>query len=441
MRQYFRCRIVNAWERPSIMRKHICTGAMGGVYAFLMSGIFFVYFGNAVGLTRFQWGWMGGISSFLLSAQLVSAMLAQQTGRRKTLWFATAFAERTLRVVAVLAAFILWRMGWPHAGIVLIAGVCLSNFFGAMAAPPWLSWLADIIPRDEHGSFLGRRTAWINLVVMLAMVAGAIVMDKVPEAWKPGTAIVVFMVAAVIGLTDLVIHGTIPEPRIKRAALGPSLAQLIAPLKDRGFRPWLVFNTIWTFSMTLGGSLATLYFLDDLGIKNNFLGGVIVLTGCSLLGGAVTSSWSGRLVDRFGTKWPVLLGHLGWAVLPTFWIFATPRTALLWLTFASLWGGAFSTAATTAENKLVTRFPEPEQRPMYLAVSSCFASISGGLGAITAGTILKLAAAWEWEVAGWTFGAFHVLFALSFILRALTTFSLVPPLARLEPERCAAESL
>lgn len=33
------------------MRKHIYTGAMGNVWAHLISGIFFVYFGNAVGMT------------------------------------------------------------------------------------------------------------------------------------------------------------------------------------------------------------------------------------------------------------------------------------------------------------------------------------------------------------------------------------------------------
>ena len=433
LKRYFAYRVVYPWELPSIMRKHIYTGAMGNIYALLISGIFFIYFGNAIGLTRFQWGLMGGISSIALSAQLLSARSAQRSGRRKFLWFSTALADRGLRILGIALSFWLWRSGWPYAGLVLIASVCLCNLFGAMAAPPWLSWLADIIPERQHGSFWGRRSAWISLSVLLVMIPAGAVMDRMPEASKPAMALVIFIVAGIVGLADLIIHGTIPEPRVEPSDQPDFLPQILAPVRDRGFRPWLLFNTVWTFAMTLGGALATLYFVEELGIRKNFLGGAVVLTGFALLGSMLTANWSGKVVDRIGPKRVLLGGHLAWALLPAFWFLASPAAALIWLACASIWGGAASTAAVTAANKFMTRFPPPEHRAMYVAVASCLGSLAGGVGILTAGTILKLLADWHWTAGGSTLSAFHLLFALSVALRLASTLLLVPRIRDLEP--------
>jgi len=43
------------------------------------------------------------------------------------------------------------------------------------------------------------------------------------------------------------------------------LRHLLAPLRDRGFRPWLTFSFCWTFAMTLGGSLSLVFFTENLG--------------------------------------------------------------------------------------------------------------------------------------------------------------------------------
>ena len=98
--------MVFAWERPSIMRRHIYTGAMGNIWAQLISGIFFVYFGTAVGMSEFQWGLMGGISSWVIGAQIVSARIAERTGKRKLIWFRFALTDRLVRLTGIVLA--LW---------------------------------------------------------------------------------------------------------------------------------------------------------------------------------------------------------------------------------------------------------------------------------------------------------------------------------------------
>jgi MFS family permease len=415
------------------MRKHIYTGALGNIWATLMAGIFFVYFGTAIGLTEFQWSLMAGLSSWLISAQIVSAILTERTGRRKLIWFLFAVAERTLRLAGILLALWLWSHGSHWAAVVLIGAVCLANFMGTMSSPPWLSWLADIIPEDEHGSFYGRRAAWIAASVVLVVVPSGFLIDRIHEVHKLHAVTWIFAAATLIGLLDLLIHGTLPEPPMELAPRRDVVQAMLAPLRDPAFRPWLLFNGCWTFSMTLGGVLATIYFVEHLEIKRNFLGGSLVITTVSLLGSMATGQWSGRLVDRLGPVRMLFCGHLVWATLPLFWLLATPASALPWLALASLVGGTSSTAANTASNKYITRLPPPERRAMYCAVSSSLGNLAGGLGVVMGGLIIKHLADWQVEVAGWSFGGFHVTFVASSLLRFLSAVLLI----RRIPERTA----
>ncbi len=424
-RGYFAQRVVYPPELPSIMRKHIYTGVMGNIYYFLITGIFFIYYGNAVGLSRFQWGLMGGISSFLLTAQILSALLTQRLGKRKFLWFASAVAGRGVRLLGILLALWLWNAGYSYAPLILIAALCLAHFFEAIAIPPWMSWLADIIPEREHGGFWGRRSAWIAFAVIFVVVPAGLLLDRTPEEWKILIAAIIFTGATVVGLIDLLIHGTLPEPAMAIPERGRFLSQLMAPLLDTGFRPYLVFVLCWTLSISLGGSLAVLYFMEELDIKNNLLGGSIVITSFYLLGGVITGAWSGRLVDRLGPKRVLFGGHFFWSLLPAFWLVATPRTALFWLSFSSILSGVGCTAAMTAANKLITRFPAPPDRPMYVAVATCIRSLARGLGLITTGVVLRQLAGWNWTVGGWTLVPFHLLFIISLCLRLLTTNLLI----------------
>jgi len=129
-------------------------------------------------------------------------------------------------------------------------------------------------------------------------------------------------------------------------------------------------------------------------------------------------------------------GHLFWALLPLFWIWATPETAVVWLGCSSLLGGASSTAAVTAANKLITRFPPPTHRAMYVAVSSCLGSLAGGVGVLLAGTVLKLAGDWSFPALGTAIGGFQLLFLASFCLRLASAAFLIRPIrdpAQTEP--------
>lgn len=414
-------RIIYAWELPSIMRKHIVTGAMGTIYFFLLSGMYLVAFGNDLGMNYWHWGVLGASASFTQLLQLASAHFVRLSGNRKTLWYFSALTGRVLRGMAIVLAFALldYSPAGARAGFMIL--LVLSNCCDAVASPPWFSWLADIIPEKEHGRFMGRRSAWIAMANAVAMMPIGYMVDHYGQDSLLPALMAVFAIGFLFGLSDLIIHRTIPEPPLPRGRGDNLRDNLTHALSDPHFRPWLMFNGSWTFSMTLGGTLATVYFVENLGIRRSFFGGSIVLLLVPLLGTALMGRWLGTLVDRHGFKAVLQWGHRAWALLPLFWLVATPRTALLFLGAGSLVAGLGSEAALTASTKFLTRSRPPDEVPMYVAASTCVGALAGGVGALAAGFLLRGMKGMEWQFGDLQIIGFHVVFILSFLLRTLST--------------------
>jgi MFS family permease len=408
------------------MRRHILTGCMATVWGTILGSILFTWFGNTVGMIQFQWGVLSAIGSWVVLVQPVSALLGSRIGSRKVVWFWFALAERVLRLMALAGAYFAWRAGLPTAWVILVALVSLSAAAGSMSNPVWWGWVATIIPREIQGSFWGRRDTWTSIAVIAVILPATFLLDRIPAAVKPAAVFSVLAAAGAIGLLDILLHAAIPEPPAIPETRSGSLDRVLKPVRDRRFRPWLVFIAAWNFGMSLGGSLCSLYFLDNLGLRDNLLGGAVALNAVGLVGSILSARRMGRLVDRWGSRRVLLIGHLGWSLLPAIWLCATPRTAVFWLSLQSVVSGVFATAANNAGLKLVTRFPPPEESPMYVAVSNSTANIAGGFGAFTAGVFLHVMGGWTASVGRLTLSAFPVLFMVSFALRLASTLALVP---------------
>jgi MFS family permease len=411
-------------QLPGIMRKHIITGAMGATYFSLVTGIYLASFGTAIGMAYWQWGLLGWASSLTIASQLGSAWLVSRTGSRKWLWYVTAMASRLLRAAALATAFLLFGSVPAAARWMFIAILVVSDIFGSLATPPWFSWLACIIPREQHGRFMGRRSAWIALTNVTVVIPIGLLVDRLGVEQQLPVLMCVFAFALVVGVVDLLIHRTIPEPAMRLPPGSPFRHEVTLPLRDHKFRGWLLFHACWSFSMMFGASLANVHFVENLGIRKNMFGGSFVLIALPLLATVVGGRRLGVLVDRYGVRRTLRWGHGAWAVLPLFWILARPSTALYWLAASSVTAGLAVTLAANSATKLITRLPRAEHVAMYVAVSSCVGSLAGGAGPLLSGLALSLAREASWRIGGVTFIGFHLVFAVSLLARSLSTLLL-----------------
>jgi len=252
------------------------------------------------------------------------------------------------------------------------------------------------------------------------VVPACYAIDAAPVDLKAHVLTLVFGLGILLGMIDLFMHRQIPEPPAARYEDAGLWEQIMAPLRDPEYRPWLIFSTCWNFAMMLGAALATVFFVDDLHIRDNYLGGSIVLIAVPLAATMLTSRWSGLLVDRLGVRIMVWFSYFSWSLIPLFWIVATPKTALFWLSISSIFGGAGVSAAVNAGNKLMTRLPPRNQRAMYIAVTACVSNLAAGLASLIAGYALAGIGEQHWNILGKDYTGFHLIFALSLALRLST---------------------
>jgi predicted MFS family arabinose efflux permease len=88
--------------------------------------------------------------------------------------------------------------------------------------------------------------------------------------------------------------------------------------------------------------------------------------------------------------------------------------------------GVVQLMANNVGVKLVTRFPSPENSPMYMAVSNSITNIAAGLGSLAAGIALNISGTWSFSLGTVVISGFPLIFAASTVLRFISVFTLVP---------------
>ena len=144
----------------------------------------------------------------------------------------------------------------------------------------------------------------------------------------------------------------------------------------------------------------------------------------------VIRKW-GNLIDTFGNK-PVLriCGTVA-AVLPIFWLFATPENYIAIL-FIHVLTGLFWNGIDLTSNNLVMGLSPDENRSFYIASASVVTSLVGSIIAYALGGLFmevtgKLTADLNIMFLGRPLNNYHLLFTLSTVIRLIAITFLISP--------------
>ena len=171
--------------------------------------------------------------------------------------------------------------------------------------------------------------------------------------------------------------------------------------------------------------------LEYLGFSRNMLMGVVVLVAMPRVAAMLTGRYAGGLVDGLGCRTVLKWSHLVWSMIPAGLFLMRPGEHVVWQLAGFFLLANFATnAAINARQKLVTRLPKREDRSMYIAVSTCHASVAAGVGCLAGGEILQALDGWSYRAGGFELVGFHVIFAISAALRLAST-----SLTRFLPDR------
>jgi len=422
-------------ELRASMRKNVVAGALGTVWIVAVYGLPLPLFMEAIKASGFQLGLMGAVRQAAMFAQLPSAFLVERLERRKTFWAIVAIIHRALWLVPALLP-ILWPEGGAYWVIVLIIALGVSDILGNASTAPWLSWMADLLPANRAGRFWGGRQRLLSVVVLLAALAYGWILDATN---RPGAGLLgftmVFAIAAIFGVADIVVHLGVAEPAPVRSEPGQTpWRRIAAPLRSRDFRRLTLAMGAWTAALALPG-----YFNGTPGFFNvvylhEAFGATYSQASCLVLASALGAVlWShpiGHRIDQYGARRVAMFLVAVGPLFTLAWLFAAPAPLhlplfgavpqpVVLMSVASLIIGGFYGGMQLCQLRLTQVFTPNAGRTVAMAVHWSFVGVIGAFGALSGGWIKDhLPAAWNAVVlpAGASFSYFHVLILLQVLL-------------------------
>ncbi|MEI7646058.1 MAG: MFS transporter [Chloroflexales bacterium] len=398
---------LSIWE-GAVATVHISiTGTIGG-------SVFLTGFAMLLGASNFQLGLLGALPFIGQLFQFVGAYLEARVGNRRGLVFSAALAGRLLWALLLALPFMSFLGGAQLA--VFFVGLACSYALNGIAGNAWLSWMSDLVPAGQRGSYFGVR----NTVAALAAMASTFLAGRALDgARAQGQELIgyalIFGVAVLASVGAAALIARQPEPPIQPKGAVPLGELLSGPLRDRGFRTFVAANVGWAIATGVATPFFNAYGLSTLKLSFSALTlQAIVTIAVSLVFGPLV----GRLQDTYGYRRVLVACIIGTLPLPWGWVLATPTNIIpLWLT--SIFSGVFWPGINQGMvNVLMDRAPA-DHRSAAMASFSAITGVGTLAAGLVGGTLATLIANAEL-----TIGPVHIvglafLFVLSSLLRVL----------------------
>ncbi|MCX7590859.1 MAG: MFS transporter, partial [Kiritimatiellae bacterium] len=404
----------------SYLRRIMLAWFIGAGWAALASGAVFYRFAERMGLNRapFIWGLLSAVPFLATFFQVFGSLLAERTGRYKAIFLAGLFTQRLIWFGFALLPYLFLRN--PTASIVSVLVLFfLQSVGGNIGTPPFLSWMAEIVPaRIRARYFAFRHRLAMVTYVTVSLISGWLLNAAASSGgtlrlpWPGGPTSwtwheipfrigvldlcsIFFAIAAILGTVDILFFVNMSEPARLPERVG--LRQiLLEPWKNSRFVRFLTFYAVF-----LVGCPGTVYYIwrnvtEHLGVSD--LGAQMMLVVLPVLGEMLFAPVWGHLLARFGRKpvWRISLLYV--VILPLGWLFVLPKYWWLGIVITTLGNISWNGADQGVLNWLLELSGGERGSSSYQAVFALVTAVAGTLSGLLLGFMASVAASWDFQL-------------------------------------------
>lgn len=411
------------------------SASLGIVFFVCLNGAPFAGFVRHLGVGDFMYGILMGLPVMSGLFQVMAAYVLEKTGARKKLFIIGGILQRLSIIPVVILPLIIPEelKGLTISFIVFF--LLISAIGGAFNGVTSISWMAALVPLKIRGRFFSQRQMMFTLTGLIGGLLASFILDHI--GGFAGFA-VVFTIVVIFAVLDIVGYIRIHDPpMVKSQYRIPPIKVANEVLRHPNFRRYLIFWAVWVFGVSMSGPFFSAYMLDYLNMSYLEIT-IFTQVTSNLLTILIVRKW-GNLIDAFGNK-PVLriCGSVG-AVMPLFWLLATPENyiaiPLIHIAIGLFWNGIDLTS-----NNLVMGLSPDENRSYYIASFSMVTSLVGSILAYAfGGLFMEVTGEWieglNTVFLGRRLNNYHMLFILSAIIRFIGITFLLSPVEEQEAAR------
>jgi MFS family permease len=262
------------------------------------SGTFLTAMAVNMGATNFQLGLFAALPTFTTVFQLFSIWMVQRFNNRRLITSLFNFLAR----LPILAIGIIPFVFSKSTSIqVLLLMLFFQHVFGDIAGASWNSWIKDLVPGTQMGTFFSRRSRIAQVLNVTLSLLTAMGIDYVKLHYPQQeifTYHILFLIGGVLGLASVAFLLRTPEPQAQ--PMDDRLFTLFGkPLKNRNFRNLLIFNSFWAFALNLATPFFSVFMLKTIGLPLSYIIGLGIL---GQVAGILSLKIWGQYSDWFSNK-------------------------------------------------------------------------------------------------------------------------------------------
>lgn len=372
-----------------------------------------------LGAGDMEFGLLVSIPQIAALMQIPFSALVNRTHKRK-IWLLTLGLFS--RMIWLIFGFLPLLNRTPESVLplyTLITLLGISSVLGGVINVSWFPWFSDMAPMRIRGRWLSMRDTLLAVGSLLFGLVVAYLLDVLPGNSR---YICIFLIGGALGMMDMLCFAPAPEVWASEPKKVSMVKTIMEAVKNKPFMKLVIMWTANCFTANFCGAYLTPYAMNSMGLS--FMQITVFGTVAASIATVIAVPRWGRTLDACGSKNVMLIGTLGAALTPGFFLFSTPGNVLP-LLLHNVVGALFWSASNLAANAMQLSTSPDESRPTYIALFSCVTALVGvALGTMSGGWVL------EWSNAHnlftGSFDRYKVIILISVVTRFLCALILIP---------------
>lgn len=388
----------------------ILSGTSANILYALTTGSFLAGFLSYLGASNEFCAIMGAIPQFGCILQMFSPYIFERLHHRKLLICICCFIFRFSLGTVIFVPFLIKGTSERLIAIAVIetVGFLVAGF----VTPGWNAWSLSVAPTKNRGRYLALKDIISMLVVALVSLGIGRLLDHYQSKGNvlQGFSIM-FAVALGLSVLDFFLTTSLNEPKVDFSDHPFTLRQIIfIPLKDKSFRPIILFLSMWSFAVQFSVTFIPVYMVTNLHLSYSFISAVVMFG--NIFGMAAMLLW-GYLADK--TTWSFLLRASGSMIAACYlgWFFVNSSNAVVLVPIFQVLLACCNGAFTMASINLQFTASPKVGKTAYLGVTSAVSCVISFCGALLGSLTSKLLHYTHLQILGLEIGNIQILFLMT----------------------------